>query len=617
MASRAVGRLVPRRCLQASGAALAGAGPVSPSRWVSQGLQAMDAVETAERLRLAALLASLRSVRGHVSAGGEAPLLEEGGAFCAESIAPATFPLTAEEGKRLVWALLGGGRLRARCLYGVLEACTACFEASPRVSDVFLESDAARCVVVGDLHGSLGDLVAALGLAGEPDEATTIVFNGDFVDRGADGAEVLAAVCLMRLTFGARVAVNRGNHEDVALSRAYDFEGELVRKYGADGSALLEQCGRLFAAMPVGCVVRTVDAGDTLVVHGGVPRRLPPLDALYGAPREFSVATKHYSIEARADDLLVQDLLWSDPCDLSDADRGVPNAARGGAGSVLGDGALAGWLRREDLVRLVRSHETVSTGAKRTFLGGRLERWTVFSASRYPHGQGLNKAAVLILRGDGVAAPSRWDSNREEEDVFDTSDAPLPVYVASHALALSVVDESRNDPETFETTRGALAGRIRGALDRHKHALVKHLQDDMSLAEAAQVCADRLGASKAAWKTLLLPALSSTVSSDTVAENVAAAREVAWATRLRHEALLGAGGANQFTALPRGFATRAVAELRRILKLDPDAVVDLGQFLAAVDDANAALPEDRRIDAHAVWALLAHAAAPSDDASDA
>ena len=58
---------------------MAGAGPVSPSRWVSQGLQARDAVETAERLRLAALLASLRSVRGHVSAGGEAPLLEEGG----------------------------------------------------------------------------------------------------------------------------------------------------------------------------------------------------------------------------------------------------------------------------------------------------------------------------------------------------------------------------------------------------------------------------------------------------------------------------------------------------------------------------------------------------------
>ena len=72
----------------------------------------------------------------------------------------------------------------------------------------------------------MGDLRVAMGLAGEPDERTTIVFNGDFVDRGKDGAEVLACVCAMRLTFGSRVLVNRGNHEDVAVSSAYDFDGE-------------------------------------------------------------------------------------------------------------------------------------------------------------------------------------------------------------------------------------------------------------------------------------------------------------------------------------------------------------------------------------------------------
>ncbi|EGB10203.1 hypothetical protein AURANDRAFT_16146, partial [Aureococcus anophagefferens] len=86
--------------------------------------------------------------------------------------------------------------------------------------------------VVGDLHGSLGDLVTACGLAGEPGPSTRVVFNGDFVDRGRDGVEVLGVVLALHLTFPEFVKVNRGNHEDTALSSAYDFEGELTRKYG-------------------------------------------------------------------------------------------------------------------------------------------------------------------------------------------------------------------------------------------------------------------------------------------------------------------------------------------------------------------------------------------------
>ncbi|KAH8063519.1 manganese ion binding protein [Aureococcus anophagefferens] len=259
-----------------------------------KGWQAMDGLETAERVRLAALLA----------------------------------------------------------LAGLLDQATAAFAAAPRVSDVFLENDADRCVVVGDLHGSLGDLVTACGLAGEPGPSTRIVFNGDFVDRGRDGVEVLGVVLALHLTFPEFVKVNRGNHEDTALSSAYDFEGELTRKYG---------------------------------------RR--------AARRSWSRPALERPVEYPSADF---------------PKTGAPNAARGGAGCVLYDGLLAPWLRREGLVRLVRSHETVATGAKVTDLGGGVERWTVFSASRYPHGTGLNKAAVLALSGDGAAAPSRWDHDRPE-----------------------------------------------------------------------------------------------------------------------------------------------------------------------------------------------------------
>ena len=110
----------------------------------------MDGLETAERVRLAVLLASLRRLRGHGDAAPDeaARAPDEAGRLAA------AFPLDEAGGRALVWGLLGGGRLAARSLAGLLEQATAAFAAAPRVSDVFLENDADRCVVVGDLHGS-------------------------------------------------------------------------------------------------------------------------------------------------------------------------------------------------------------------------------------------------------------------------------------------------------------------------------------------------------------------------------------------------------------------------------------------------------------------------------
>ena len=49
-----------------------------------------------------------------------------------------------------------------------------------------------RVNVVGDTHGQLHDALKLLDLAGFPSETNWFVFNGDFVDRGAWGAELLA-----------------------------------------------------------------------------------------------------------------------------------------------------------------------------------------------------------------------------------------------------------------------------------------------------------------------------------------------------------------------------------------------------------------------------------------
>ncbi|KAJ1452192.1 Metallo-dependent phosphatase-like protein [Pelagophyceae sp. CCMP2097] len=366
------------------------AGP-RPSRAVSSAAwSALDAIETLDKLRVLTFMNAL--------AGQLDPKTIEAADFDdADDAYDVAFPLNAVGCHGLVKHILSGGRLNAKSLSKIMrEACKALL-ADPMVQELHI-SRGGRCVVVGDLHGSIADLGAALAVVGTPAAGTNcVVFNGDFVDRGDDGCEVLAVVLAMRLSFPGAVHLNRGNHEDAALSRVYDFANELAIKYGpAQADALLGDADAAFAAMPLAAVVD----GHTLVIHGGVPRAKPTLHDLAAAPRLRSVATAPLGTAAER---LVRDALWSDPDTRGHVSGdGVDNLARGGAGCVMSDDAVSDWLETQGLKRLVRSHEAAATGAEKTEMRHGKERWTIFSCSHYPNGEGLNKAAVLVLHGDGA-----------------------------------------------------------------------------------------------------------------------------------------------------------------------------------------------------------------------
>ena len=70
-----------------------------------------------------------------------------------------------------------------------------------------------RVNVVGDTHGQLHDALKLLDLAGFPSETNWFVFNGDFVDRGAWGAELLAVAMAWKVAAPDHVFLLRGNHE--------------------------------------------------------------------------------------------------------------------------------------------------------------------------------------------------------------------------------------------------------------------------------------------------------------------------------------------------------------------------------------------------------------------
>jgi serine/threonine protein phosphatase 1 len=74
-----------------------------------------------------------------------------------------------------------------------------------------------RTIAIGDVHGDLEALDRLLKRLPKLDPGDTIVFLGDYLDRGPRSAEVVARVRELSALGPAKVVALRGNHEDAWL----------------------------------------------------------------------------------------------------------------------------------------------------------------------------------------------------------------------------------------------------------------------------------------------------------------------------------------------------------------------------------------------------------------
>lgn len=71
--------------------------------------------------------------------------------------------------------------------------------------------------VIGDIHGCLAELAVLVeSLPLDPND--TLVFLGDYIDRGQDSREVIEFLLRFRERAAAKMVFLRGNHEDMFLS---------------------------------------------------------------------------------------------------------------------------------------------------------------------------------------------------------------------------------------------------------------------------------------------------------------------------------------------------------------------------------------------------------------
>jgi len=289
------------------------------------------------------------------------------------------------------------GLIALKTFKNILHQAHALISMSPNISFVPNPQEGEKVTVVGDLHGDLDDLLMILDSVGMPSEEHTIIFNGDFVDRGQHGVEVLAVILAMKIVFPENVHLNRGNHEDSALCRAYGFYDEVMAKYSSP--RLFDEITRVFAALPLCCIIRD----RAFVVHGGIPRTEGTTIQHIGAiarkthSQTFCTATERGKAGKHTSRQVIEDMMWSDP---DPYERGTAAKTLRGAGCRYGPDVVVKWLRSlgsASLKTLIRSHECVENGYDVIDCGDGYKCWTVFSSSNYIGG--WNQGAILVFNG--------------------------------------------------------------------------------------------------------------------------------------------------------------------------------------------------------------------------
>jgi len=303
-----------------------------------------------------------------------------------------TNPLERGTARDILQGFVCGEKLHKKFAMMVCQQALEVLNEEPNVNRLPTPSEERKIVVVGDLHGSLGDLDKMFKDHGSPGQRgdTMYVFNGDFVDRGPQGVEVMLVLLAMKVLHPKHMFLNRGNHEDKAITHSYGFEQETCTKYDKGMYDMFVKC---FKRIPLCSVIGETDG--VFVVHGGLfsnPDVLINDIETIKRMKYASVLSKRPppGVQPNAKDIMIEEMLWSDPW----RKKGTAPSDRG-SGVMFGPDVVVNFLQKNGLKTLVRSHECMENGVERIPVSETMNMYTVFSASNYSGGD--NYAAILIF----------------------------------------------------------------------------------------------------------------------------------------------------------------------------------------------------------------------------
>jgi protein phosphatase len=226
-----------------------------------------------------------------------------------------------------------------------------------------------EALVIGDLHGDLESLVSILKSSGFTQKMTrhkdaTLIFLGDYGDRGAYSAEVYYAVLKLKLAFPEQTVLLRGNHEgpEDLLASPHDLPMQFQFRFKENWRPAYAKTRDLFAYLYNAVLVEE----RCLMVHGGLS---PNINSIQDLARANMTHPEQEFLE---------DLLWSDP---NESVKDVVYSPRG-AGKLFGKKVTEKALRKLNVKILIRGHEPCEDGFKLNHDGKVL---TLFSRKGAPY----------------------------------------------------------------------------------------------------------------------------------------------------------------------------------------------------------------------------------------
>lgn len=299
-----------------------------------------------------------------------------------------------------------------------------------------------RLTVCGDTHGQLSDLFSIFTINGTPSPTNRYIFNGDFVDRGECGAEVVMTLMAWQLVYPNACMLNRGNHEERSQNETAGFMSEVFDKYngsaeGDPGRSQLVydtfEC--TFDMLPLATLIEK-GPRKVIVLHGGLSDRPGiRLEHIAAINRKREIPWGRQTFE----DKLFEDLLWSDP-----KNRLGTEPSTRGAGMFFGADVTEEFCATNGISLVIRSHEMVQEGYAYMHNNRLL---TIFSASKYC-GRGTNRGAFITFNHELTNSIQQFMAGTLESTnpvpLADGEDSRAPEEVAEAGRHHEAAQEDSN-----------------------------------------------------------------------------------------------------------------------------------------------------------------------------
>jgi len=230
-------------------------------------------------------------------------------------------------------------------------------------------------VVISDIHGDVESLEFILRDSRFFEGNCTLLFLGDYGDRGINSPEVYYEVLWLKTNSPERVLLLRGNHEgpEDLMAMPHDLPYHMDMRFGEDGGRVYASVRKLFDLLLHAALIKD----KYLLLHGGVPSGIKSLGDLAHADRTHPRT------------VFLQEILWNDP---EDELQGVYPSPRG-AGNLFGEDVTARVLKIAGAKTLIRGHQPCNNGIRANHSGMVL---TLFSRKGVPY---MNRWGAYLKLG--------------------------------------------------------------------------------------------------------------------------------------------------------------------------------------------------------------------------